>query len=1145
MKYVWTLVLILLLAACNSTSPTPPPVIQSFSATPADLPTGGGEVTLQWTVEGATALSIDSGVGAVTGTSKTVTVTASTTFTLTASNAAGTVTKTADVTVASPPASLDVDPPARVVVADGPAVSFTANLVGAQGTVSWTLSGPGSVAPESGMSTLYTPPDSVDAPQTATLTAALADSALSDTVTITINPVGTAIDTTLPTVSLSSSAGEVTAAGAITLSAIANDNIGVSKVVFFEGATRLGEDDTAPYTFERSFTRADNGSYSYTATAFDAAGNSGSSDPITVTVAIPANEDLLTEENAWKGEIPADAEQVSPEEFRRRVEAGELVLSSTASEEAQRAALERQFKADKAFLASIPDPGPALRALLEEAGTQQDFEGDQPFQTPGGMTMLEGLGTQLRNAVLIHELAQSAGNALDDYRLSYALLPDDVKAKAASPDSLAGKSLAEVREALSNLDALLADVSELDNTRLEGDVPLPPDLSTQAIRPGQGRDQDSSCATPTGYAARHWFPLKRFISPMKNQGMRGTCWAFTAVGAVESRERVQNNNPVNLSEQFLVNKVKQDWDSSDYTEGYNVQKALDTAIAKRQALLGEGDWTYNAAQKRPDLPDGKKEAYAGACDPYGKDPNAGTCSETAHQSRRVCTTFVFTFCGYAKATFSGPGVAASPAVQIWASGQSFDLNRYRLLLAQGHVIMASFRVYQGFSGAAGGVVSSYTTACGDKAGKACGGHAVQIVGFLSNAELSTLISPVNIGGGGYFIVKNSWGCGAGDGGYYYVPADYVQRLFTSLSVLQFDTRRSDTWNREQATPGGSEAPTITLNTSPPPRADLRVSLDLARFFKVSHPVTRSVTLTVSGSGLGTIYSGPWSTATDVLIGSSLPYTFRAQGRQVLTLVARYGSSESRATLNVEVVNSAPTLELQSSGDPRQGEPYAMTALVRDINESDATRLCANTTWAVDAPDALSSTTGCGVRVTFGETGARSVRVSTRDSEGLTASATRTLTVLPPPENPYPRITSTGVYSRDLRRIDNTPIGCTDVAVANGNTIDFREKGCTNVVIINPPPPPPRYSAQVGVENPSGEALTYDWRVFVTVGNSETEINRELGSSSPSFTPYSPGNAIDVTNDCRVTLTVNAPEPSRSKSLTVWTGKCTYYSTRLN
>ena len=79
-----------------------PPTITSFMATPATLPLGGGTVTLTWASTGATALTIDNGVGDVsTLTSKSVTVAASTTFTLTAASPAGSVTSTSTVAVAS------------------------------------------------------------------------------------------------------------------------------------------------------------------------------------------------------------------------------------------------------------------------------------------------------------------------------------------------------------------------------------------------------------------------------------------------------------------------------------------------------------------------------------------------------------------------------------------------------------------------------------------------------------------------------------------------------------------------------------------------------------------------------------------------------------------------------------------------------------------------------------------------------------------------------------------------------------------------------------------------------------------------------------------------------------------------------------
>lgn len=97
---------------------------------------------------------------------------------------------------------------------------------------------------------------------------------------------GGGADTTKPTVSLSSSSTNVTAAGNITLTATASDNVGVTKVEFYDGATKLGEDTTAPYTQVVALTAADNGTKTYTAKAFDAAGNNETSAPVTVTVNI-------------------------------------------------------------------------------------------------------------------------------------------------------------------------------------------------------------------------------------------------------------------------------------------------------------------------------------------------------------------------------------------------------------------------------------------------------------------------------------------------------------------------------------------------------------------------------------------------------------------------------------------------------------------------------------------------------------------------------------------------------------------------------------------------------------------------------------------------------------------------------------------
>jgi Bacterial Ig domain/Protein of unknown function (DUF1565)/Fibronectin type III domain len=98
-------------------------------------------------------------------------------------------------------------------------------------------------------------------------------------------------DSTKPTVTLSSSENSVTSAGGITLSADATDDVAVSKVEFYEGATKLGEAISAPYSLEFIFTAADNGDHDYTAKAFDTSGNEAVSNAVSVNVNIQASGD--------------------------------------------------------------------------------------------------------------------------------------------------------------------------------------------------------------------------------------------------------------------------------------------------------------------------------------------------------------------------------------------------------------------------------------------------------------------------------------------------------------------------------------------------------------------------------------------------------------------------------------------------------------------------------------------------------------------------------------------------------------------------------------------------------------------------------------------------------------------------------------
>ena len=101
----------------------------------------------------------------------------------------------------------------------------------------------------------------------------------------------TPADTTKPSVSLGTASTTITTAGVITLTASASDNVGVTKVEFFDGASKLGEDTTVADGFTQAVAlgSSSNGAKSYTAKAFDAAGNTQTSTVLNVTVNIPVD----------------------------------------------------------------------------------------------------------------------------------------------------------------------------------------------------------------------------------------------------------------------------------------------------------------------------------------------------------------------------------------------------------------------------------------------------------------------------------------------------------------------------------------------------------------------------------------------------------------------------------------------------------------------------------------------------------------------------------------------------------------------------------------------------------------------------------------------------------------------------------------
>ncbi len=121
------------------------------------------------------------------------------------------------------------------------------------------------------------------------LTAKATDNAATTTTSAAVALTVTNVDNVVPSVVLSAPAnGASIVANAMTLTASASDTDGlVSKVEFYEGATKLGEDLTAPFTFVWSSIAP--GSYSLTAVATDNDGGSATSSANSITVLAPGS----------------------------------------------------------------------------------------------------------------------------------------------------------------------------------------------------------------------------------------------------------------------------------------------------------------------------------------------------------------------------------------------------------------------------------------------------------------------------------------------------------------------------------------------------------------------------------------------------------------------------------------------------------------------------------------------------------------------------------------------------------------------------------------------------------------------------------------------------------------------------------------
>lgn len=263
---------------------TPAPVTGTTTVLTVRATDDAGEPSLQYTwsatmAPGAVTFSQNANNAAKT-TTVTFTQAGDYEFLVTVLDSAGNmVTSVVRVTVQAVPTAIELQPRVATVVVMG-TQQFTAvvqdqfsDAISPQPAITFTASGGGSIDAAG----LFTAGASAGGPFTVTATSG----AVSVTASILVDA---RPDTTPPQVQLTAPANNAQVSGQLQLVAQATDDVGVTRVQFFEGTTQLGQVTAPPWQLTVDTAAWTTGTKTLTAKAFDAAGNTATSDLVTVRV---------------------------------------------------------------------------------------------------------------------------------------------------------------------------------------------------------------------------------------------------------------------------------------------------------------------------------------------------------------------------------------------------------------------------------------------------------------------------------------------------------------------------------------------------------------------------------------------------------------------------------------------------------------------------------------------------------------------------------------------------------------------------------------------------------------------------------------------------------------------------------------------
>lgn len=509
---------------------------------------------------------------------------------------------------------------------------------------------------------------------------------------------------------------------------------------------------------------------------------------------------LLIPANAFDDGPAMDAASwITPQALAAGLEDGSLILTSAAQLAQDEQDAQARMVADKASAEALyaTRNDILMRHTMGPAGGDPNFvplpDGNWLYRVraanptsgqPAQHVVIKGNRTNYAELVHVTERFNDRDNQLNVYKDMYSRLDPAYISKRGLPDPSSLGTLAVDQLIILNDDV----ASDWPTFQLPGFGAPPSGYPGSAnAEEGHGYGGDSANLTsPTGIWSQVNFPLKWCTTSVKWQGSRGACTVFAITAGMEAMIARDYGRWVNLSEQMFYNRAKQIWWPSEYGDNLNTGGTLFQNLLNVYRYSWESSWDYNPSPWRVDLTFASLYQLSCWANETGSLSYQGEhCSDSNHQAPMVCSDLG----PYSICTYQNPASDVPPDSNFRLTGFT-ALNdpgivgvfwaRAMLALKIPVVISITVPVLSMDGGMVNPNNGIVTYLSGEPSSGA--GHAMLLVGYVANADLAAG-TPLG-SGGGYFICKNSWGAGYGDGGYIYLPDNWVLAWARSLYALK-------------------------------------------------------------------------------------------------------------------------------------------------------------------------------------------------------------------------------------------------------------------------------------------------------------------------------------------------------------------------